>query len=203
MDEKKYTPKFSRDEDPWDQGSWQTGSTEPPKDKGGLMALLLILVIFLCGIITVLGILNVKLFNQLQIREEAGTSISFTPEETEAPIPETEAIQPAVASVEEEDVSIFLQESPESPENVPQEQGLSLQEIYEKNIPSVVSISCQSRIGSSAGTGVIVSEQGYIVTNAHVIDGAMSVSVQLTDERVFQASLVGADEISDLAVLYV
>ena len=92
MDEKKYTPKFSR-EDPWDQGSWQTGSTEPPKDKGGLMALLLILVIFLCGIITVLGILNVKLFTQLQIREEAGTSISFTPEETQAAdiVPETES----------------------------------------------------------------------------------------------------------------
>ena len=55
MDEqKKYSPKFSRDPDPWDEASWQTGSTEPPKDRGGLMALMLILVIFLCGIITVL-----------------------------------------------------------------------------------------------------------------------------------------------------
>ena len=43
MDEQKYTPKYSRDEDPWDQGSWQTGSTRPPKDRGGTMALLLIL----------------------------------------------------------------------------------------------------------------------------------------------------------------
>ena len=71
MDEqKKYNPKYSRDPEPWDDGSWQTGSTQPPKDRGGTMALLLILIIFLCGIITVLGILNVRLFTQLQSREE-------------------------------------------------------------------------------------------------------------------------------------
>ncbi len=203
MDEKKYNPKYSRDEDSWDQGSWQTGSTEPPKDKGGLMALLLILIIFLCGIITVLGILNVRLFNELQIREDASTSISFTPEETEAqtipPTQETETTIPCT----EEDLSLCLQTSPASMENIPQEDGIPLQEIYEKNIPSVVSISTQTRSGGSTGTGVILSEQGYLVTNAHVVEDALSVSIQLTDGRVFQASLVGADDISDLAVLYI
>ena len=202
----KYNPKFSREEDPWDDGSWQTGSTRPPKDRGGTMALLLILIIFLCGIITVLGILNVKLFNQLQVREEAPASISFTPEETEtAPLRELETI-PTTAATEcsEENVSLCLEDSPQSVANIPQEQGLSLQEIYERNIPSVVSISCQiSGGGNSTGTGVVLSDKGYIVTNAHVVDGAMSVSVQLTDERVFEASLVGSDEISDLAVLHI
>ena len=203
MDEqKKYVPKFSREEESWDQGSWQTGSTEPPKDKGGIMALLLILMIFLCGIITMLGILNVKLFNQLKQQEELHSAISFVPEETRSTtIPELEPTLPGIAS--EEDVSIQLEESPESPENIPQEEGLSLQQIYQKNIPSVVSITCQSYNGSSTGTGVIVSDLGYIVTNSHVIDNATSVSVQLSDERVLPASLVGADEISDLAVLYV
>ena len=204
MDEqKKYNPKYGREEEFWDQDSWQTGSTKPPKDKGGLLAVMLILVIFLCGIVTVLGILNVKLFTQLKVQEEAQNSISFTPEETQAAvIPETIATEP-VAACAEEDVSICLQESPESPENVRQQEGLSLQEIYEKNIASVVSISAQTRSGTSAGTGVIVSEQGYIVTNAHVIDNAVAVNVLLTDGRTLQAGLVGADEISDLAVLYV
>ncbi len=204
MDEqKKYNPKYSREEDPWDDGSWQTGSTRPPKDHGGTMALLLILIIFLCGIITVLGILNVKLFNQLQTRQEAAASISFTPEETETmPVATAETTLPAAVCTEE-DVSLCLQESPQSVANVPQEQGLSLQEIYEKNIPSVVSISCQTQTGSGTGTGVVLSEKGYIVTNAHVVDNALSVSVQLTDERVFEASLVGSDEISDLAVLHI
>ena len=209
MDEqKKYNPKYSRDSDPWDDGSWQTGSTQPPKDRGGTMALLLILIIFLCGIITVLGILNVRLFTQLQNREEVSASITFTPEETESePVPETQPLsltesapQPAVCN---SDISIALQDSPLSVENIPQEQGLSLQQIYEQNIPSVVSISCHTRGGGSTGTGVILSRQGYIVTNAHVVENAQAVTIQLTDNRTFQASLVGSDEISDLAVLYI
>ena len=211
MDEsnKRYNPKYSRDPEPWDDGSWQTGSTRPPKDRGGSMALLLILIIFLCGIITVLSIMNVKLFTQLQSWEEAGASISFTPEETQ----ETQQTEPvsiaetmettALARVCSDDVSICLEESPQAVENVPQENGLSLQEIYEKNIPSVVSISCHSRGGGSTGTGVILNTNGYIVTNAHVVEGAQAVTVQLTDDRTFQASLVGKDEISDLAVLYI
>ena len=208
MDEqKKYNPKYSRDPEPWDDGSWQTGSTQPPKDRGGTMALLLILIIFLCGIITVLGILNVKLFTQLQTREEKNTSISFTPETTAEtasatePVAILETTQPIAAHVEE--ASINLQESPLSVENIPQENGLSLQAIYEMNIPSVVSISCRTKTGSSTGTGVVLSQNGYIVTNAHVVENAQAVSVRMTDDRVFQASLVGSDEISDLAVLYV
>jgi len=209
MDEqKKYNPKYSRDIDPWDDGSWQTGSTQPPKDRGATMALLLILIIFLCGIITVLGILNVKLFTQLQTQEDASTSISFTPEATEtmeilaseaADIPD----QTGPVVVSSDDVSISIQESPLSAENIPQQQGLSLQEIYEANIPSVVSISCRTKNGSSTGTGVVLSRQGYIVTNAHVVEDAAAVTVLLSDNRTFQASLVGADEISDLAVLYI
>jgi len=209
MDEqKKYNPKYSREPEFWDDGSWQTGSTQPPKDRGGTMALLLILIIFLCGIITVLGILNVRLFTQLQNREEVSTSISFSPEETKAavnpqtePVPILETSPSAIAYGAES--SFSLQDSPLSKENIPQDQGLSLQAIYEKNIPSVVSITCHTRNGSSTGTGVILTEKGYIVTNAHVVEGAQSVTVLLTDNRTFQASLVGADEISDLAVLYI
>ncbi len=214
MDEQnnKYSPKYSRDPEPWDDGSWQTGFTQPPKDRGGTMALLLILIIFLCGIITVLGILNVKLFTQLQTKEESSTSISFTPETVNVPaetmdILKAQEDQPegSTAAVPfcEEDVSICLQETPESVDNIQQEHGLSLQEIYAANIPSVVSISCRTQGGSSTGTGVILSKQGYIVTNAHVVEDAASVTVQLTDDRTFQASLVGADEISDLAVLFI
>ena len=209
MDEqKKYNPKYSRDPEPWDEGSWQTGSTQPPKDRGSTMALLLILIIFLCGIITVLGILNVKLFTQLQSREEKNTSISFTPEETQTvDILETEAASAGnpttPMAISSESISISIQDSPQSDENIPEEQGLSLQSIYERNIPSVVSISCQTRSGSSTGTGVVLSEKGYLVTNAHVVENATSVTVLLTDNRTFQASLVGADEITDLAVLYI
>src|SRR6185436_20553298 len=51
------------------------------------------------------------------------------------------------------------------------------------------------------GSGVIVSQDGYIVTNHHVIDGADQIKVDLTDGRSFDAKLVGSDPPSDLAVL--
>lgn len=53
------------------------------------------------------------------------------------------------------------------------------------------------------GSGVIVSEDGYILTNNHVIRGATEINVTLSDNRTFPASLVGGDEKSDIAVLKV
>ena len=51
------------------------------------------------------------------------------------------------------------------------------------------------------GSGVIVNSQGYILTNHHVVDGAVDIKVELTDNRTFTAKLVGSDPPSDLAVL--
>src|SRR4051812_9096437 len=47
------------------------------------------------------------------------------------------------------------------------------------------------------GSGVIVSTDGYILTNHHVIDGAEQISVDMTDKRTFDAKLVGSDSLSD------
>ena len=77
----------------------------------------------------------------------------------------------------------------------------SLQEIYRENIASIVSIRGSKGDGMSLGTGVVMSEDGSIITNSHVIEGCGAVDVVLQDERVFQALLVGQDAQSDLAVL--
>ena len=187
-----------------DNRYYGTGPTEPPKERGGAMALMLILIIFLFGIITVLGVLNVKLFQELKLKkQESELSISFT---TEATLPPETAPQNEVAAVAEEPgaiPSIQLQQSPLGRENIPVEGGLSLQEIYQQNIPSVVSISCSGYGTASTGTGVILTGDGYIVTNAHVVEGAGSIDVLLTDDRVLTANLIGSDEISDLAVLQI
>jgi serine protease Do len=53
------------------------------------------------------------------------------------------------------------------------------------------------------GSGVIVTADGYILTNNHVIDGASRVRVELTDKRTFDATVVGTDPATDLAVLKV
>lgn len=59
--------------------------------------------------------------------------------------------------------------------------------------------SPQPQVGT--GSGVIISENGYIVTNNHVIEGASDIEVSLHDNRVFKARLVGTDPTTDLAVL--
>ena len=78
---------------------------------------------------------------------------------------------------------------------------LTLPAIYEQVIGSVVSISTQTSTGTSGGTGIIMSEDGYIITNYHVIAGAISLEVTDWDNVTYQGVLVGDDDTSDLAVL--
>ena len=82
-----------------------------------------------------------------------------------------------------------------------EEGALSLQEIYSRVIDSVVSISTMTSSGTASGTGIIMSSDGYIITNHHVISGALVISVLTNDNQEYEAALVGSDEMSDLAVL--
>jgi S1-C subfamily serine protease len=59
----------------------------------------------------------------------------------------------------------------------------------------------RQRIENSLGSGVIIDHDGHIVTNHHVIENADAIRVQLADERVADASIVGRDPDTDLAVL--
>ena len=77
MKEKK---RPTEDYDLWqEEQTYQTGSTNPPKNYGGIIAFLLVLVIFLCGISTALGVLNIRLFRQLSAAEttEESCAVAF------------------------------------------------------------------------------------------------------------------------------
>jgi len=69
------------------------------------------------------------------------------------------------------------------------------------NDPSSGGGQQQSQVEHALGSGVIVSADGRILTNHHVIDGAQDISVDLADRRTFKAKLIGSDKPSDLAVL--
>ena len=193
--------------EPWEQDSYRTGSTHPPKSHSGAIAVLLTAVILLCGVTTALGMLNIKLFSQLNQAddpaagfydsdmESLGSSHESAPSESSRP--------QELTTLPTGDSSLVLDKAPESVENVPQEGGLSFQQIYESTIHSVVSISCTGENAASSGTGVVLTENGYIVTNCHVIAGAEQITVLLTDDRQLPAQVVGSDAVSDLAVLYV
>ena len=185
------------DQDPWDQGIYRTGSTKPPKNHRGLIAVLLVIVILLCGVVSILGVMNIRLFQQVSMAKVDNSLPIMFSNEAEQTFPiET-------ASIDATQGTISSVDSPISVDNVPQEGALSLQDIYEKNIPSVVSISCTHTSGSSTGTGVILSADGYVVTNCHVVEGAKNIDVLLSDGRTLAADLVGMDTVSDLAVLHV
>ena len=87
---------------------------------------------------------------------------------------------------------------------------LSVQEIIAKNENSVVAISTESvatdtwlrqYVTKGAGSGVIYSEDGYIITNNHVIEDASTIEVTLYDGSSYDATLVASDEQTDLAVI--
>lgn len=87
-------------------------------------------------------------------------------------------------------------------------------DLFEASKESVVHISTRERIFNpwtrsvrdmphGTGTGFIWDDQGHVITNAHVIEGASSAFVRLADGRVFAARLVGVDPSHDLAVLHI
>ncbi len=59
----------------------------------------------------------------------------------------------------------------------------------------------QDRTVQGAGSGVIISSDGYILTNNHVVEGAKEVSVTLADKREFKAQIVGRDPKTDIAIV--
>src|SRR5438046_5098353 len=61
----------------------------------------------------------------------------------------------------------------------------------------------QETLERALGSGVIVSADGYILTNHHVIDGAADIKIEMNDGRTLQAKLIGSDQPSDLALLKV
>jgi len=71
-------------------------------------------------------------------------------------------------------------------------------EFFRRFIPQVPGVPRESH---SLGSGCIISGDGYILTNAHVIEGADEINVRLTDKREFKAKIIGADKRTDIALI--
>jgi S1-C subfamily serine protease len=98
--------------------------------------------------------------------------------------------------------------------------GLTPREIYKRDAPGVVFIKStivqqsqsqspfdfgipQQQQGTATGSGFVIDKNGYILTNAHVIDGSTNVTVQFGDAKAVDAKVIGKDQSTDLAVLKV
>ncbi len=87
---------------------------------------------------------------------------------------------------------------------------MTVQEVTNKTKGSVVEIKTESvsadawmqqYVTEGAGSGVVMTADGYIMTNNHVIDGASKITVTTSDDKEYEAKLVGTDSITDIAVL--
>ncbi|MDD5937628.1 MAG: trypsin-like peptidase domain-containing protein [Clostridiales bacterium] len=94
--------------------------------------------------------------------------------------------------------------------NVSTDQPMTGAEVYAANVGSAVGITTelvttnfwgQKVKGAAAGSGFVITQDGYILTNYHVIDGASSIKVAFVDGTTYDATLVGGEEANDIAVL--
>ena len=198
------------------------GRRSPRRKSGwlkGILAVLLVVAISF-GAFYLMRNVGVRLE-----RTEDGVTLSMTnrskqpePEQAEQPIPEPSASaqtgtqtaapqqtpqQPTQGAYVGSGTKLNIVSSQESSDTTfsDEEDALCLQDIYSSVIDSVVSISSMTSSGTSSGTGIIMSSDGYVITNHHVITGALVISVLTNDNQEFEAALVGSDEMSDLAVL--
>ena len=183
----------------------------------GTFVAILLLVILTCGVVYVTFFADVHVqrtgnglllyfgTRQAQPAETHTVSQSETPAQAETP--EADTSSALAAQPVENPPSVEIESSPAAPATPASEDeadgALSLQEIYKKCIGSVVSITASAQSGKSSGTGIVLSADGYLITNHHVIENAQVIAVQTSDDRQFQASIIGSDEASDLAVLKV
>ena len=221
---------YSNDDQSWrDQTNvYQTQREQPtpmgrrsPRRKSGwlkgILAVLLVVAISF-GAFYLMRNVGVRLE-----RTEDGVTLSMTnrskqaePEQAEQPIPSPSASaqtetaapqqttqQPTQGAYVGSGTKLNIVSSQESSDTTfsDEEDALSLQDIYSTVIDSVVSISSMTSSGTSSGTGIIMSPDGYVITNHHVITGALVISVLTNDNQEYEAALVGSDEMSDLAVL--
>ena len=114
------------------------------------------------------------------------------------------------SSVTDPDFSgVELNERPEDKTNTPAGEKMDVPEIIEKVAPTVVLVKKYvkdnrgSYVLASSGSGVIITENGYIITNAHVIADGRKVIVAMNDGEEYEASIVGYDSKMDIGVLKV
>ena len=183
----------------------------------GTLVTVLLVVILTCGVVYVTFFASIHLeragngivlYVGARQRQQTDTHTAAQSEQTADVEPETAAEDNAlVAAPTQEHPSVELSPSPSSPATAlsddTEDGALSLQEIYQKCIGSVVSITASSQSGKSSGTGIVLSADGYLITNCHVVENAQVIAVLTSDDRQLQAAIVGSDEASDLAVLKV
>ena len=129
------------------------------------------------------------------------TETTVIQQETAIPLNPSEEIITSVDTTENDEDKILSGTFTSDEEKPGDDKVYSAKEIYQNNVESVVSIEVRSNYSKGFGTGFIISEEGYIVTNYHVVENARECYVTLYDDSVYTAEIVGYEETNDIAVI--
>ncbi len=179
----------------WNYEDYQTHQTKEPK-KSGKSRGLKIFAGILGGIVCV-GVLTLAGFGVVSLMGNSHTTPTEDTEVAESSTPEASAQH-----------NLTLTDKPAEEKEILSDGKLTIPQRAEKVKASVVGIvnyqQSSNNIYSTAeaqGSGIIMSEDGYIITNAHVIENAMGLKVVLSDGTEYAAQIVGSDSKTDLAVI--
>jgi serine protease DegQ len=143
------------------------------------------------GVLFVIALFKPDLLQMRQRPPQSGLTIRQAPAPAGAPLAPVESFAPAAQKVIPAVVNVFTQQKVRTP---------ALQDpIFRYFFGD--RLDGRPRQASNLGSGVIVSANGYILTNHHVVEAADEIQVALADGRTVRASVVGADPETDLAVL--
>ncbi len=135
---------------------------------------------------------SADIFNFLSSTQEIENRVQSTPELPDRVSSYADAVASSFASVVTVYTSRRVRDNPYS---------LSSDPIFDQIYGDQLKLRPRNRTETSLGSGVIVSANGYIITNQHVIDGADEILVSLSDGRSIQAVLIGEDRETDIAIL--
>ncbi len=188
---------------------------QPPKNSGS--AALGVIIVGLLAVLLFTAIAGFLVFlyrgynSFVDVKPIESTASANEPDKTvpqQSTVPAEDPVTPGVGIDPRFNLEDIARPAPQDGKKL-----LSIPEIVDKAKPASVAIYTNVTVdrgeyfglveSTVAGSGFIITENGYIVTNAHVIEGARSVHVYLEDDRTYEASVVGADRLADVAVLKV
>ncbi len=174
--------------EPQPEPAAQAQTEKPKKKQGKLIALIACVAV----VSLALGSAVTGLIGHIHEREEN--------------VPTLETSAPAEIK---EDFEIVKQELPKQLKTNTGDKTLTPREVYAENVQSVVGVCTSGTTNiwgqmtetSCSGTGFVFSEDGYIITNHHVIEGADRVTVTMYDDQEYDAKIIGSDKDNDVALL--
>ena len=190
-----YIPPIQKPVYKWDLADYDAFSGESVQKRRGPG-----IIIFAVCLLVSLSFSLVALVGLKWLIPETPKPVAEGPYIEEAPTP-----PPPASSHNPVSVRIPLQNKPQGDDLVQDSGKLSIPQVAERVIPSVVSVVKYSTRGSTEpsgiGSGVILTGDGYIITNAHVVAGGELFKIHLHDGEARDAIVIGADAATDLAVL--